>query len=403
MRRIAMLSVHTCPLGHLGARDTGGMNVYVRELSRELGRAGLKVDVFTRYRNCGHPCEVDLGEGARLVHLGAGEAELSKYDLYEHMPEFAGNVVNYQQSNSLTYDVIHSHYWLSGWVGELLKACWNVPHITTFHTLGRIKNLLQGMDEEPHIRLATEERAIRAADRILALTEAEKSSLVELYGVSAAKVDVIPGGVDTGVFRPLERQSAKRHLGLPPDAATVLYVGRIEPLKGLDILVKALALPELQDVHCLVVGGNAGDDSGITELRELARRSGADGRVSFLGPVEHEELPWYYGAADVTVVPSRYESFGLVALESLACVTPVVASAVGGLPTIVQHGENGRLVSRFDPAAFAREVALLLRNEPLRALMGEHAVETARKYSWPGIRLQVMELYRELDSATLVR
>ena len=400
MKRIAVLSVHTCPLGHLGTRDTGGMNVYVRELSRELGRCGFQVDVFTRYRNCDHPCEVELGEGARLVHLGAGAApELSKYDLYDYMPEFASNVVSFQQNNGLRYDLIHSHYWLSGWVGEILKACWGIPHLVTFHTLGRIKNLVHEIEREPELRLATEQRVIKEADHILALTAPEKALLSELYGVKPDKVSVVPGGIDLQVFRPTGREQARKELMLSANEPIVLYVGRMEPLKGLDILIRALSLLPESRTHCLVVGGNATDDGEMAQLRILAQELSIAPRMSFLGPVEHENLPRYYAAADVTAVPSRYESFGLVALESLACGTPVVASEGGGLPTIVEHGVNGLLVSDFDPARFSDSLGLLLRDEGLRASMSKEAVTTAKGFAWPGITSQVLDLYRQLELA----
>ncbi|MEW6033622.1 MAG: glycosyltransferase [Chloroflexota bacterium] len=398
MKRIAVLSVHTCPLGHLGTRDTGGMNVYVRELSRELGRQGLLVDVFTRYRNCDHDCIVELGEGARLVHVSAGETlELSKYDLYEHLPEFIANVVHFQQSNALKYDLIHSHYWLSGWVGEILKACWGVPHLTTFHTLGRAKNLVQAEEREPELRLDAEERVLKGTDLVLALTTAERSLLTQYYGMNEDRVAVIPGGIDLEVFRPLDKPASRRELGLPQTPKTALYVGRLEPLKGVDILLKAMSLlPETDLSRCLIVGGNATDDGEVAHLRSLAEGLGVLERLSFLGPVEHERLPVYYSAADVTVVPSRYESFGLVALESLACGTPVVASKVGGLPFIVRHQQNGLLVPRPNPEMFAASLGLLLRDEALRRELASQATASVHRFNWATVRPRVLELYQML-------
>ncbi|MBI2853895.1 MAG: glycosyltransferase [Chloroflexi bacterium] len=400
MKRVMLLSVHTCPLGHLGTRDTGGMNVYVRELSREIARNGIQVDVFTRYRNCDHDCIVELAPGARLVHLGAGEApDLSKYDLYQYMPEFASNVMHFQQSNGLRYDAIHSHYWLSGWVAEILKAAWDVPHLTTFHTLGRAKNEMLGPNTEPGLRLSTEDRVVRNADRVLALTETERDILIGLYGVRSEKIAVIPAGVDLDVFHPQDKSEARAVLGLPEGASIVLYVGRIEPLKGVDVLLRAIAmLPSDRPVYCLIVGGNAMGDSDGTDLGSLAVELGIAGQLRFVGPVEHEELPIYYNAADVSVVPSRYESFGLVALESLACGTPVIASRVGGLPSIVRHGENGLLVPEPTPELFAQDMRQLLANEPLRLRMAQGAAESARRFAWPGIRDRVLEFYRETEA-----
>ncbi|MBI2859751.1 MAG: glycosyltransferase [Chloroflexi bacterium] len=399
VKRVAMLSVHSCPLGHLGARDTGGMNVYVRELSRELGRRGLKVDVFTRYRNCDHPCEVEIGEGARLVHLGAGaSADVSKYDLYEYMPEFAGNVITFQQENHLTYDLIHSHYWLSGWVGEILRACWNVPHLTTFHTIGRIKNLIHEIEKEPELRLVTEQRVMHAADRVLALTDTERNLISRLFGVSLDRLSVVPGGVDTTIFRPQSRLGSRGRLCLPPGDGVLLYVGRIEPLKGIDVLIEAISLlPEAGRPQCLVVGGNTADEGEAAELRDLAARLGAGDKLKFIGPVDHERLPDYYNAADVTVVPSRYESFGLVALESLACGTPVVATDVGGLPAVVRHGENGYLVPMGDLSGFGSAISRVLSDRALRRRLSKAGPETARKFAWPSVADGVLDLYRQLE------
>jgi len=373
------------------------MNVYVRELGRELGRSGLKVDIFTRYRNCDHDCVLDLGDGLRLVHLGDGAVpDLSKYDLYDHMPEFAASVVNFQQSNSLRYDLIHSHYWLSGWVGQILKACWGAPHLVTFHTLARAKNL-SGQLPEPELRLSTEHQVMKEADRILALTSAERSLLVESYGVEREKIAVIPGAVDLAVFHPTDRRQARENLGLPQDARVVLYVGRIESLKGIDVLLRALSLLRDSGLRCVVAGGNAGEDGELPRLMDQARELGVAQSLDLLGPVGHEDLPLWYSAADITVVPSRYESFGLVALESLACGTPVVASDVGGLPSIVEHMVNGLLVPRASPERLAHSMRLLLEDGTLRERLSAGAVDSARRFAWPVVLPQVLGLYRQLE------
>ncbi|MFC1919281.1 glycosyltransferase [Chloroflexota bacterium] len=402
IKRIGVLSVHTCPLGHLGTKDTGGMNVYVRELSRELGRHGFLVDIFTRYRNCDHPCVVELGDGVRLIHLNAGESvDMSKYDLYPYMPEFAANVVHFQQSNNLKYDLIHSHYWLSVWVGEILQACWKVPHLATFHTLGRAKNLALSQEEEPELRLTTEDRVTKTVDRVIALSASEKQQLTSLYSMDERKVTVVPGGIDLELCRPMNRNDSRAALGLPNESKIVLYVGRMDPLKGIDILINAISLiPQGHRPKCLIVGGNAQDDGHVGEFRSMAEDLKVAQQIEFMGPVEHETVPLFYNAADICVVPSHYESFGLVALESLACGTPVVASQVGGLPTIVEHMVNGLLVPQPSPRSFAAALSLLLEDAVLQQRLARGAIVTANRFAWTDIRALVVDQYSKFGVCT---
>ncbi len=395
MCRIAVLSFHTSPLALPGTRHSGGLNVYVRAVSRELGRRGHCLDIFTRRTDPDSPSVMELAPNVRLVQLDAGPHEADKEDLYPHLPEFVRRLASYAEARGIAYDLVHSHYWLSGWAGQMLKERWGVPHVIMFHTLGEVKlRFHPGEREHPH-RLEAERQIALAADRIVCASRGERDALVRLYGVPAQRVEVVPCGVDTGLFRPLGRQRARAELGLPGDVPIVLFVGRLEPLKGLDLLLRAHA--RLQSPALLViVGGDERDEALRSRLRSLGRRLGSLQRVMFLPAVPHEELPLYYSAADVCAVPSHYESFGLVALESMACGTPVVASRVGGLQELVRDGETGFLVSPARPDTFARGLERLLSDPALRDALGRRARLAALGYQWPQVAERVEAIYRQV-------
>ncbi|KKL52569.1 hypothetical protein LCGC14_2284170, partial [marine sediment metagenome] len=288
-------------------------------------------------------------------------------------------------------------YWLSGWVGQALKARWNVPHVIMFHTLGEVKNRAHISQREPDYRIAGERLVAQGADRIICASEGERRALTEHYGVPPARAVQVPCGVDTDHFRPRSRVRARRRLCLPQDEPLVLYVGRIEPLKGIDILLRAAA--ETEGRFCLlVVGGDSRDARRKAELRRLAAEMGIAERVFFQDAVSHERLPLYYNAADICVVPSYYESFGLVAVEAMACGVPVVASRVGGLLETVRHGETGYLVSQRCPEPFAERLELLLDNELLRRSLGRMARSAVERFRWAEVASQVEDVYHELVS-----
>ena len=297
------------------------------------------------------------------------------------------------------YDVIHSHYWLSGLVGERLKAAWGVPHVVMFHTLGEVKNRASHREHESALRIASEAAIIAGCDRVICATELERTSLRQLYDADPAKVTVIPLGVDLDLFQPASKTEARAELGLSEDQHIVLFVGRIEPLKGVDILINAAAMLE-SDVECsvMVVGGDNTAKTQVAKLRDLARARGIEGRVSFVGAVDHERLPLYYNAADVCVVPSHYESFGLVAVEAMASGVPVVASRVGGLTGTVRDGETGYLIPWLCPEPFAERIELLLDNDSLRRNLGEAAREEVARYRWENVTSAMLALYRELTA-----
>ena len=359
--KIAMLSAHSCPVGTLGARDTGGMSVYIRELAHELGKQGHSVDVYTRVHDPKDPQIVNLGHNARLIHLRAGEdEEIHKLAVYSYLPDFACNVENFRKHNDLQYDLVFSHYWLSAWVGEYLQRWWHVPNITMFHTLGAVKDSIGVGEDEPELRIETERSLAQNCYHIIAPTEKEKENLIRHYGVSREKIGVIPCGVNLEQFKPVDKEMAKQQLGFVDDKI-ILFVGRIEPLKGIDQLLKAMPyLPNSKGVRLVIIGGDENSRHEIERLRRLSRDLQIEDSVTFLGSIKHEQMPYFYSAADVSVVPSYYESFGLVALESLACGTPVVATDVGAFKSVIRQGETGYVVTGNTPHQLADKIALLL-------------------------------------------
>lgn len=411
IQRVAMLSVHTCPLATLGGKETGGMNVYVRDLSRELGRRGIYVDVFTRSQDSTVPyISHALGPNGRVIHVPAGpEVPIRKEAIYAYLPEFTWRVADFAAREGLHYDIIHSHYWLSGCVAQQLREVWHVPFIQMFHTLGHMKNrvALRPEEVESDLRIAVETDVVCQADALIAATPAEKAQLMWLYGADPERITIIPPGVDVTHFHPLPRVEARARIGVLPDDAMLLFVGRIDPLKGVDTLLQAVArivaqspdgLPRL----CLVIiGGNLGP-GGATENEEMARllalrqELGIGDVVTFLGAKDQDTLPNYYAAADIVIVPSHYESFGLVALEAMACGTPVIASEVGGLAYLVKNGQTGFHVPYRDPQALADKIMLLLSDPELRRRLGGQAVAYAQSYAWPYIADQIIDVYRRL-------
>jgi D-inositol-3-phosphate glycosyltransferase len=408
---IAMLSYHTCPLAVLGGKNTGGMNVYVRELTRYLGREGVHVDVFTRSENEHIPSvSHDLGYFNRVVHIPAGpQVYLPKENLSDYTEIFAQEILDFANKKQINYDLIHSHYWLSGLAGEILKQHWDVPMLQMFHTLGKIKQRIGRTAEEREgdYRIEGEMRVLDAADLTIAATDAEHSQLVDLYNVPSDKINVIPPGVDTHHFYPIPSDEAKEAIGISPNEKMALFVGRIEPLKGVDTLLRAMAIlkKNCRSFVCpdylIVIGGDpGGDEEKLSD--EMARLQGLScnldlgDMVIFLGKRGQDTLPYYYSAAQVVVMPSHYESFGMVALEAMACGTPVIASRVGGLAHLVRDGETGFNVPAQDPDALAEKLRSLFINHDMRAAFGARAAAYAKGFSWEIITKQVKDVYQEL-------
>jgi len=402
--RIAMISYHTCPLALLGGKDTGGMNVYVRELTRALGQRGIGVDVFTRSQDEHVPHVVhDLGYGNRVVHITAGpERPQPKAALSAFVAQFTDGIQEIVAREGTHYDLIHSHYWLSALAAKPLREAWHVPVVHMFHTLGIMKARLEGVAEDPR-RVQAEEEILTWADRVVAATPAERAQLQWLHSADLRKVVVIPPGVDLETFHPIPAARAKVQVGLPPHSRMILYVGRIERLKGIETLLRAGALLRERggidgECACVMVIGGDPDSPGdeMARLQALREELGVTDVVTFVGKKSQESLPYYYSAAEVVVVPSHYESFGLVALEAMACGTPVIASGVGGLLYLVQDCRTGFHVPDGDPLVLAKNLDYLLRNDEIRREFGRHGASLARAYDWRAIAEQVLTLYESV-------
>jgi len=405
LRHIAMLSVHTCPLATLGGKETGGMNVYVRELARELGNRGLAVDVFTRSQDARiKRVSTRLGNAIRVIHLPAGpERPYNKNETYHHLPEFVDGVRRFAAAEDVTYDILHSHYWLSGLAAHDLRESWGAPIVHMFHTLAELKNQVAATPDElePPLRSACESEIMRFASAIVAATTLERDQMVDLYGADPARIHVVPPGVDLDLFRPVPCQQARDAIGVPPEHQMVLFVGRIQPIKGIDTLIRALAMllskrPHLAGKLCVCIIGGAGDpaaDDELARLQALERELGIDDRVTFLGSRDQDTLVNYYNAATMVVVPSHYESFGMVALEAMACATPVIASDVGGLSLNIADGFNGYLVPKGDVSELAYKMELLLEHETLRGQLGSQACHWAQRFSWQNIADETLAIY----------
>jgi D-inositol-3-phosphate glycosyltransferase len=412
--KIAMLSYHTCPLATLGGKDTGGMNVYVRDLTRKLGVLGVHVDVFTRSQDEHVPHVLhDLGYGNRVVHVKSGcEVPLPKAELFSYIPDFINGIAEFTGNKKLEYDLIHSHYWMSGVAAVELKQLWGVPFVHMFHTLGVMKQRVARFDEEVvgDFRLIGEKQVLREADRIFAATPAEMAQIQWLYESNVGKIKIIPPGVDLSRFYPIPVDEAKEVIGIPPCDQVILYVGRIEPLKGIDTLIEAIAYMrhkgslEEQSFCLAVIGGEPETsteeiDSEMARLKDLCHEHGLDDLVTFLGKRDQDTLPYYYSAAEAVVLPSHYESFGMVALEAMACGTPVVASQVGGLAFLVQDGVTGYTVPSTDVEALADRLTKLIEDPDLRTRLGDQAAALAQEYSWDIIAENILTHYQEVIAA----
>jgi D-inositol-3-phosphate glycosyltransferase len=403
INRVAMLSVHTCPLATLGGKDTGGMNVYVRDLSREFSSRGIAVDIYTRSQNPAVPKVTPLAEHGQVFHIKAGPEEpYDKNKIYNHLDEFVANVAAYQQR----YDIIYSHYWLSGLAAAGLRRLWQIPMVQMFHTLAEMKNRVAQSPAEmdSQQRLNCEGEIMRFADRVIAATPLEKSQMGWAYGAPTDKIEVVPPGVDLDRFKPMNQAEARAYLGLPLEHRPILFVGRIQPLKGIDILIKALALvkqrePAIAQAICLsIIGGDPNPDSQLEQaeferLKTLSAELDMGELITFLGAKDQDTLVYYYSAAEMIVVPSHYESFGMVALEAMACGTPVIASNVGGLSFNIEDGFNGYLVPGRDPQALADKIILLLKYKTLRDQLSEQAQVWVTRYSWTNIADEILEVF----------
>lgn len=404
IRRVAMISLHTSPLDQPGTGDAGGMNVYVIELSKRLAAQGIEVDIFTRATSSSLDPVVDCGGGITVRHIHAGPFEgLTKGELPGQLCVFAREVLRAEAAHPVGhYDVVHSHYWLSGQVGALARDRWGVPLVHSMHTMAKVKNeaLAEGDSPEPLARVIGEEQVVEAADMLVANTDLEAKQLVNLYDADPSRVEVVHPGVDLDVFRPRDKAQARAELGLPGDASVLLFAGRIQPLKAPDVLLRAVAellrrSPDLRSRLVVpVVGGPSG--SGLEHPESLAQLATAldlDDVVRFVPPVAQDDLARWCAAATLVAVPSYNESFGLVAAEAQATGTPVVAAAVGGLTTVVRDGHSGLLVDGHDAVAWADALGRVVADADLRVRLEAGALEQARRFSWERTAESMLGVY----------
>ncbi len=395
-----MLSLHSSPVGTLGAQNTGGMSIYVREVSRWLGRNGHQIDIFTGVGS--EPYEAELYPNVRLITLGQGRfTRIPKEEFVHHLPQLVNSVERYGQAHDRAYDLIHSHYWISGAVGAVLQAQWHCPHMVMFHTLGAAKNHHSPLENETTLRIGHEQRLVETADFIVVPSQGELENLRRHYQAARQKIGVVPCGVDLERFQPQDWRAARQRLGLSAEAEVILYVGRFAPLKAVDTLIAAVA--ELRRNHpnlrLIIVGGDDTADQSTLSLKTLAGRLGIQDQVHFAGRVKHEALPDYYGAADLLALPSHYESFGLVVLEALACGTPVAATAVGAAASLVREGLNGAVIAAAESQAVAQAIGRILqipRQHRPTAAQIRAAVESL---SWQWVADAIQELYARLLTA----
>ena len=400
MRRVAVIAYHSSPLNEPGAGDAGGMTVYVRDVARAMAKLGIQTDVFTRSES-GVLEVTDIFPAVRVVAVPAGPADrVGKADLVGHIPRFVEGMAAFAEENHLNYELVHTHYWQSGLAGAEAARRWSVPHVHSNHTLGKVKNqhLPPGDTPEPEIRLEGEGSVISGADILVASTDEELQHLACMYGASHDRLKTIYPGVDHGLFSPGDKVEAHRSLGLDPDQAVLAIVGRIQPLKGLDLALGALEqlVGALDRDTTLVVVGGASGPAGAGEanrLRRLVAELGIAAHVRFEGPQPHELTPTYYRAADALLVCSFSESFGLSALEAQACGTPVVGTDVGGLRHIVRDGVSGSLTDSRDPSEFAARLKTLLGDPALHASFSEAALDSSRNFTWERTGRELAELY----------
>jgi D-inositol-3-phosphate glycosyltransferase len=397
MKRVAILSMHTSPLAQPGIGDGGGMNVYVRELGSALAHAGVDCTTYTRAWHADLPEVVNVEPNHRVVHVPAGSHDLPKGELVSVVDAFADGVRSHISANGGT-DVLHANYWLSGIAGHRLKHELNLPLVMTFHTFARVK--AQGGDPEPESREEAEASIIGCTDAICVSCTEEERQFRSLYGTPPGSIEIVAPGVEHAFFAPGEKRGARHALRIAFDVPVMLFVGRIQPLKGLDVAIETLARLDDPRARLIVVGGASGADGDheVRRIHALIDALGVADRVDFVAPQAHHILSTYYRAADLVIVPSRSESFGLVALEAAACGVPVVASGVGGLITIVEDGVTGHLVADRSPDVFAQHANRIIANPVEAAAMGARAAEKARRYTWSFAAARLRRIYADVTT-----
>ena len=396
MKNLAFISMHTCPLARLGEKDSGGLNVYVLQTAKYLSSKGYNVDIFTRAHSPQDQHVINVSDTVRVIHVEAGSHASLKSEMPDLISCFQENLDLFKLDHNINYELIHSHYWLSGQVGLYLSKRWEIPHVTTFHTLALTKLQARIGEIEPEIRGLTESKISQDVDAVIVSTSEEKRALERLYNVRPDRIEVVTAGVDLDKFHPLDKDSARKTIGIS-ETKIILSVGRIDPLKGVDILIKAISMMDnTADTKVLIVGGEQESGDELNKLINLSNKLGLNDVLRFEGVVNQDMLPIYYNASDIFVMPSYYESFGLVALEAMACGVPVVASRVGGPKSLINQGGNGYLIPWVCPEPFSEKLEILLSNEILRKNMANASISTARNLDWNNTANKLSNIYSSL-------
>ena len=402
---IAMLCVHSYPKGQLGTTDTGGMSVYICETARELGKRGHRVDIYTRSYGPGQEGVITMDENVRLIHIKAGEdRHLTRNSLYPHLEKFIEGMETFRRKTGLRYDLAHSHYWLSGCAGRWARDSWSVPHVINFHTVGAAENMFSPGPAEPELRLIREKELVENCDCVISPTEREKKEIIKFYDGDPSKIAVIDCGVNLDLFRPVNRKDALRRIGFQTEEKILLYVGRVDPMKGVDRLLAAAALLKGRvQFKLMIIGGDDPPRREQKRLQDMVQRLGIGESVIFAGSLPQEELPFYYSAADVFVLPSHYESFGMVGLESLACGTPVVATDVGVYPEILNGGLTGRLAPGGRPDSIAEKISEVLSWRKNGENLPREIRKAVNRFTWTNVAEALIAEYTRLIERKDVR
>jgi len=402
--KILIISYHTCPENKLGSKDSGGLNIYLHEISNELGTKGHTVDIFTRKHDIRDPLEIEINNNSKVVHLNAGDLAEEKHQMHNYIDLFASNLINYIDEQNLQYDLIYSNYWMSGMVGEFISEKLKIPHIITFHTMGLTKRSVNYLENESDFRIDNELDLIKKSDAIVVPTYQEKENLILNYK-SENNIYIVSPGVDLEKFKSKNKFESRKKLGLSQTSKILLSVGRLEPIKGYDVLINALSFLNISDdfdVRLLIIGGDSKSQNELERLNSLKLKHGLSNQVNFLGAIDHDELPIYFSAADVFVMPSAYETFGIAALEASACNLPVIAPQVGGLKSVVKHGQTGFLSVNKSPESLTHYLEILLKNKPLRELFGVNSRLHAMNYSWGKSSKDLISVFEDVLSKCLV-
>ncbi|MQG19101.1 MAG: glycosyltransferase family 1 protein [SAR202 cluster bacterium] len=394
MKRIAMLSFHSCPVGRLGDLDVGGMNVYVLMLSKYLGRLGFAIDIFTRnHDDCTYSRIGNIDSNVRVIHIEIGQTNISKVDLYDYVDQFTVNVNNFSCDNGLNYHLIHSHYWLSGCVGEKLSDTWQINHLLNFHTTAQAKSQVNIIEENQQIRSLVEKNLFFSADAIITSTLQEEEDFKKYFKGESQNSYVIIPGVDLSIFHPVDKSFAKEQLLINEDNV-VLFVGRFDPIKGIDFLIESFSfIKQLEHTKLLIVGGDI--NQGYTEYFSKIKDLGLEDKVRFEGSVNQDQLYLYYSASDVYVLASHYESFGFTILESMACKTPVISTRVGIANDLIKDGQTGFLINKRSPSELSKKIENLLEDVDLNEKMGLNSYDLVKGINWSKMALKFSDLYHD--------